>query len=270
MEAWNGKGPPEMAGEEIIRIEGAWAFYNSLPVLEDITLSVGRRDFLAVIGPNGSGKTTLLKLILGVLKPVRGAVTVFGRPPEEGRRYIGYLPQKTEFDPSFPINVFDVVLMGRYRGLFKGYADVDREAAHEALRMVGMDEHAGRQLSELSGGQIQRVFIARAVVREPSLLLLDEPMASIDPEMQKSFYELLSRLREKMAVVMVTHDVGVMSVYVDKIACVNRRLFYHGSAEDGLDKIEEVYRCPVELVAHGVPHRVYGGHGGHGGGEGAK
>jgi zinc transport system ATP-binding protein len=119
-----------------------------------------------------------------------------------------------------------------------------------------MLEFKDRQIGKLSEGQMQRVFVARAMVREPKLLLLDEPMVSIDPEMQKSFYELLLELRKKMAIVLVTHDIGVVSIYVDRIACLNRRLFYHGPVEGGLKKLEEVYRCPIELIAHGVPHRV--------------
>ncbi|OFV67837.1 MAG: zinc ABC transporter ATP-binding protein [Candidatus Syntrophoarchaeum caldarius] len=242
--------------EEIISIKNVWVYYGKIPVLEDVTLTIKQNDFLGVIGPNGGGKTTLLKVILGLIRPDQGEVKVFGKDPREGRRLIGYIPQYTRFDPNFPINVFDVVLMGRYRQIFKGYTQKDREITLDALETVGMDEFKDRQIGKLSGGEIQRVFMARALVREPKLLLLDEPTASIDPEMQKHFYELLADLKNRMAIVLVTHDISVVSTYIDEIACLNRRLFYHGKTEGGLGMLEDIYRCPVEMIAHGTPHRV--------------
>jgi len=242
--------------EEIVSLKNIEVYLNGSPVLEDINLSIKQNIILGIIGPNGGGKTTLLKVILGLIKPDKGEVRVFGMSPEEGRRFIGYLPQYTFFDLNFPISVFDVVLMGRYGGVFKNYSEEDRKAATNALKTVDMLEFRDRQIGRLSGGQLQRVFIARALAREPRLLLLDEPTASIDPEMQKSFYELLSELKEKMAIVLVTHDIGVVSVYVDEMACLNRRLFYHGSKEIALRELEKVYQCPIELIAHGTPHRV--------------
>ena len=242
--------------EEIVSLKNIEVYLNDSPVLEDINLSIERNIILGIIGPNGGGKTTLLKVILGLIKPDKGEVRVFGMSPEEGRRFIGYLPQYTFFDLNFPISVFDVVLMGRYKGVFKNYSEKDRKAATNALKIVDMLEFRDRQIGRLSGGQLQRVFIARALAREPRLLLLDEPTASIDPEMQKSFYELLSELKKKMAIVLVTHDIGVVSVYVDEMACLNRRLFYHGSKEIALRELEKVYQCPIELIAHGTPHRV--------------
>jgi len=249
-----------MMREEIVSLKNVEVYFNSIPVLESISLSIKQNDFLAVIGPNGGGKTTLLQVILGLIKPSKGEVKVFGENPKEGRKLIGYLPQYTFFDLNFPMSVFDVVLMGRYWRIFRNYSKEDKKAAFNALKTVDMLEFKDRQIGKLSGGQLQRVFVARAIVREPKLLLLDEPMASIDPEMQKSFYNLLSELKKKMTIVLVTHDIGVVSTYVEKIACLNRRLFYHGPIEGGLKKLEEVYKCPIELIAHGVPHRVLGRH----------
>ncbi|VUT27511.1 MAG: zinc ABC transporter ATP-binding protein [Candidatus Syntrophoarchaeum sp. GoM_oil] len=242
--------------EEIIGLKNIWVYYNEIPLLEDVTLSIKQTDFLAIIGPNGGGKTTLLKVILGLIEPDSGEVEVFGKNPKEGRKLIGYLPQYTRFDPNFPISVFDVVLMGRYKQKFKSYSKKDHEITLDALETVGMLEFKDRQIGRLSGGQIQRVFVARAIVREPKLLLLDEPTASIDPEMQKLFYELLSELKKRMAIVLVTHDISVVSTYIDEIACLNRRLFYHGKTEGGLGMLEEMYKCPIEVLAHGTPHRV--------------
>jgi zinc transport system ATP-binding protein len=164
-------------------------------------------------------------------------------------------------DLNFPINVFEVVLMGRYDAVGKRYSKEDKDRTLNALKTVGMLEYKDRQIGMLSSGQLQRVYIARAICREPELLLLDEPTASIDPEMQKSFYELLSELKKRMAVILVTHDISVVSVYVDSVACLNRKLFYHGSSEAALKKLEQVYECPIELLAHGVPHRVLKKHG---------
>jgi zinc transport system ATP-binding protein len=169
---------------------------------------------------------------------------------------MGYLPQNLDFDRDFPINVFETVLTGRYHGLFKNYTKKDREVVLHALKDVEMQDFKDRQISKLSGGQMQRVFIARAIVKEPKLLILDEPMASIDPEMQNSFYELMSRLKDKMAIVLVSHDVGAVSTHVDKIACLNQKLFYHGPVENSANGLEEIYNCPIELISHGIPHRM--------------
>ncbi len=230
--------------------------FNKQPILQDINLSIRLNDFLAIIGPNGGGKSTLLKIILGLLKADQGTLSVFGNKPGNPHNPIGYLPQHVSFDPDFPINVFDTVLSGRYHGLLKNYNVEDREKVFTALEEVGMTEMVDRQMSRLSGGQKQRVFIARAIVREPKLLLLDEPMASIDPEMQNSFYKLLSKLRDRMAIVLVSHDVGAVSTHVDSIACLNQKLYYHGPVEESAEGLEEVYKCPIDIISHGIPHRV--------------
>jgi zinc transport system ATP-binding protein len=230
--------------------------YNEQCVLQNINFSIEEKDFMAIIGPNGGGKSTLLKIILGILTPNNGEVKVFGREPKHARDLTGYLPQNLSFDRDFPINVYETVLTGRYHGLFKGYNKNDKEAVLCALKNVEMKDLIDRQISKLSGGQMQRVFIARAIVREPKLLLMDEPMASIDPEMQRSFYELMSQLKNKMAIVLVSHDVGAVSTHVDKIACLNRELFYHGPVENAADGLEEIYHCPIDLISHGIPHRV--------------
>jgi len=228
-------------------------------VLEAINLSIESNDFLGIIGPNGGGKTTLLKVIMGLIKPSRGRVTVLGMSPERGRKYIGYISQVNLFDHDFPISVFEVVLMGRYNksGLFQRYSEEDRKAAIKALKTVEMLDYKDRQVGKLSGGEQQRVFIARALVTNPELLLLDEPTASIDTNMQAEFYELLDKLKESMAIVLVSHDISAVSIYVNKIACLNRQLFYHGSKEVSAEELEKAYHCPIQLIAHGtVPHRV--------------
>ena len=248
-----------MADKEVVKLEDVWVQYNGVPILEGINLAIEQDDFLGIIGPNGGGKTTLLKVILGLISPSRGKVSVLGKPPEKSRSKIGYVPQHNLFDRDFPINVWDVVLMGRYgkSGLFRRYSSEDRRATQDALQTVGMLDHKDSQMGKLSGGELQRIFIARALVAEPKLLLLDEPTASVDPAMQTEFYELLEKLKKQMAIVLVSHDISAVSIYVDKLACLNRQLHYHGSKEITPEILEATYKCPVQMIAHGlVPHRV--------------
>lgn len=225
-------------------------------ILEDITLSIKNNDFLAIIGPNGGGKSTLLKIIMGLLKPENGTVSVFNTTPEEARGKIGYLPQITHLESDFPINVFETVMMGRYNGIFKDYTDKDEKYVMESLEAVKMADFKDKQIGNLSGGEMQRVLIARALSRRPKLLLLDEPTASIDPEMQGLFYELLKKIRKEMVVVLVSHDVGVVSSYVESIACLNGRLFSHGPVETASKGIKEAYNFKLDLITHETPRRV--------------
>lgn len=236
----------------IVSMQQVCYSYNNVPVLQDMNLEIKDRDFLTIIGPNGGGKTTILRLILGLIEPSEGTIRVFGTSPRHSRKYIGYLPQLFLFDFDFPITVMEVALMGRLRMSHMGhsYTVADRKAASGALEKVGLLDHAAHQIGELSGGQRQRVFIARALVTEPRLLLLDEPVASVDATWQKNFYELLHQLNKDIAIVMVTHDLSVVSTYIDKIACVNKKLYYHGSKKDGMRKIADMYECPVHLISH--------------------
>ena len=248
-----------MVHEELVKLEDIWVQFNGVPILEGIDLSIEDDDFLGIIGPNGGGKTTLLKVILGLIVPTRGRVSVMGKNPERSRKNIGYVPQHNLFDRDFPISIWDVVLMGRNGrvGLFKRYSEEDRLKARNALQTVGMLDQKDRQIGKLSGGEQQRVFIARALVSEPRLLLLDEPTASVDPAMQTELYELLEELKSRMAIVLVSHDISAISVYVDKIACLNVQLFHHGSGEIEAEVLEATYKCPIQMIAHGtVPHRV--------------
>lgn len=242
----------------IVKLEDVWAHFDGVPALEEVNLSIRQYDFLGIIGPNGGGKTTLLKVILGLLKPSRGKVTVFGRTPEKGREFVGYVPQYSLFDREFPVSVRDVVLTGRlgHARRFRRYTEEDKRLACDALNTVEMLDFKDSQIGKLSGGQQQRVFIARALVTKPKLLLLDEPMASVDSPMQTELYELFENLRRRMAIVLVSHDISAVSIYVDKIACLNRRLFYHNSKEITAEDLEATYQCPVEIIAHGIPHRV--------------
>ena len=247
---------------EVVKLDNVWVYYNNVLALEGINLPINDRDFLGIIGPNGGGKTTLLKVILGLVKPTRGKVTVLGHTPEESRKYIGYVPQYSSFERDFPINVWDTVLMGclGQAGLLKKYSRRDKQSALHCLETVGMSDFRERQIGELSIGQQQRVFIARALASKPKLLFLDEPTASIDTSMQAEFYELLKKLKEKMTIVLVSHDISAVSIYVDKIACLNRQLFYHGSEKLCAEDLKAAYQYPAEVIVHGIPHRVLKDH----------
>ncbi len=243
------------AHEPLIEAEGVTFGYGDEAVLRDVDLTVHRDDFLAVLGPNGGGKTTLVKVLLGLLEPWDGTV----RRYTSGRRgALGYVPQLAEFDRRFPIRVLDLVLMGRLglRGALRRYNGEDRAEAEKAIAAFGLGALAGATIDRLSGGQLQRALIARALAAQPELLILDEPMASIDAESRNVLLDALERLGREIPIVVVTHDLTPLAGVVRQIACVNRRLFYHPGAELTHEMLEEVYGCPVELIAHGVPHRV--------------
>lgn len=241
-----------------IDIEDVWFFYDGHPVLKGIDLKVEPLDFLAILGPNGSGKTTLLKILLGVLKPNRGSIRIFGREPGKAADRIGYVPQDTNVNKGFPISVMDVAIMGRLgqEGRARRYSTLDHDIAREALERVGMWEYRHRPIGKLSGGQRQRVFIARALSAQPAILFMDEPTASVDREFQTELYDFLNELNQSITVVVVSHDLSVLSSYVKSVACLNQTLFYHDSAEITQEMIDMAYHCPVDLIAHGLPHRV--------------
>lgn len=245
--------------DPIIEVRDLWFSYNGIPVLKEVNLTIHRGDFIALLGPNGGGKTTLLKLMLGLLKPERGTIRIFGESPQESAPRIGYMPQHLHFNQSFPISALDVVLMGRLkpgRG-WSRYTRKDKLAAAEALKRVEMWESANRRVGELSGGQQQRVFIARALVDEPEVLFLDEPTASVDTKHQTDLFDILKQLNEAVTIIVVSHDVGIVSSHVKSVACVNQQLFHHDHAEINEEMLELAYQCcPVEIVAHGLPHRV--------------
>ncbi len=253
MDAVTGAGPA-------VSFEDVWFSYGTRPVLESVTFQVERGTFLGVLGPNGGGKTTLLKLVLGLLKPDRGRVRVLGLPPREARGRVGYVPQYTRFDADFPILVRDAVLVARLgRGRPWGPASTeDREAADRALAQVALAGFADRPIGELSGGELQRVLVARALAVEPEILLLDEPTSSVDPRVGRTLYELLEQLGPGMTRILVSHDVGVLNRHVDSVACVNRSVWYHGHGTITPELLEEAYGEPMDVVAHG--HRLLEAH----------
>lgn len=236
----------------VISIRDLWFAYDGAPVLEGIDLDIERGEFLGLIGPNAGGKTTLLKLMLGLLTPSRGRISVMGTTPAKARRRIGYVPQRAAFPRDFPINVEETVLLGRL-GVDRGpgrFSRSDHNEARAALEAVEIGHLRRRSLYELSGGQLQRVLIARALACKPRVLLLDEPTANIDVRAEEDIFALLKGYNEEMTIVVVSHDIAFISTYVSRVACLNRQLVCHQAAELDGSLIEGLYGKPVHLIQH--------------------
>ncbi|WP_373839190.1 metal ABC transporter ATP-binding protein [Methanospirillum sp.] len=255
-----------MNQEQVIEVSNVFVRRNKQLVLEAVTFQVRKGDFFAIIGPNGSGKTTLVRAVLGLIPLDSGEILLFGSPANpETRARIGYVPQTHVFDFSFPITVHEMVLtgrMGRKNGLFRRYTDEDNIAVKKALSRMSADFLGDRPVKELSGGERQRVLIARALVGDPDILILDEPTVYVDTPTEEHFYELLSSLSKEITIIMITHDIGVVSRHVNRVACLNRRLFMHESDQITPEMISSTYGCPVDIITHGdIPHRVLERHG---------
>lgn len=238
----------------VATLAGVWfAYPTGEQVLEDVNLRIDSDDLLGIVGPNGSGKTTLLRLLLGLLEPTRGTVEVFGRPPRQVRTRIGYVPQHAFLDLSVAATALDVVLMGRLHlspwGL--GFGRRHRALALEAMRQAGVEDLAHRQLKEVSGGQRQRVLIARALAGEAELLVLDEPTTGVDFHAEQELMELLLELNLRIPIVMVSHDVSLVSAHFNRVACVSRTVAIHPARELTPERLAALYAGPTALVDHG-------------------
>jgi zinc transport system ATP-binding protein len=242
----------------VIEVQQVNFVFQDKPVLENVTMTVKTGAFLAIIGPNGAGKTTLLRIILGLLKPTTGTVRVFGKDTHDlgdYRHRIAYVPQLLSADLRFPVSVEEVVLMGRYgrMGFGKGPSKKDRELCRDMMVKVGIESLSRRPLSRLSGGQLQRVLLARALANEPELLILDEPTSGVDQTTTFNLYEMLRELhKEKITILMVSHDVGVVANFVDGVACLNRKLIVHGKPSEVLTSVEleQMYGCEAVFLHH--------------------
>jgi zinc transport system ATP-binding protein len=243
----------------LIELQHIAVDYDRKRVLRDVNLTVYEHDFLGIIGPNGGGKTTLVKTILGLLKPREGTVRFFreGAPVEEIK--MGYLPQYNQIDRKFPISVYDVILSGlsKQKSLFRPYTKEQRQRVQEILRQMGLEGLEQRAIGQLSGGQLQRALLGRAIIAEPDVVILDEPNTYIDKRFEARLYKLLEEINRQCAIILVSHDIGTVLQNVKTIACVNETLDYHPDTEVPAEWLEEHFGCPIELLGHGsLPHRV--------------
>ena len=241
-----------MAQTPVITIEDMTFSYGGPPLMENVNLTIHNGEFVSVVGPNGGGKTTLVKLMLGLLRPIRGRIRVFDHRPDEVREQIGYVPQNVQLDPYFPVSVMDVVLMGRLgtTGQLGPYRSADRRAAFEALEQVRLRNECTKPFGALSGGQRQRVLIARALACNPQLLIMDEPTAHLDVHMEEEFYDLLRDLKQRLTMILVSHDIGVVSQLVETVICVYRKVDVHPTSELTGDLISQMYMGDVRMVRH--------------------
>ena len=237
---------------KVVEFDDVSFSYGSVPVLENVSFTIDRSEFFGLIGPNAGGKSTLLKLMLGLLKPDGGEIRLFGENPATARKRVGYVPQHPTFSRRFPISAVEVVLLGLL-GMDRdlgGFHARDRKKAMDAMDAAEIADIAGRSINTLSGGQLQRVLIARALVCDPELLILDEPTANVDLRAEEDIFALLREYSAHMTIVVVSHDVAFISGYVGRVGCLNRTLVCHETADISGRTIEELYGSPVKMIHH--------------------
>ena len=247
----------------ILQMTGITAAYDNKTVLENINLTVFERDFLGVIGPNGGGKTTLIKVMLGLLNPTAGKVTFYQEGKEVPEISMGYLPQYNSIDKKFPISVYEVVLSGlnRQKSLFRSFSPAQHEQVKQVIARMGLEGLEERAIGALSGGQLQRALLGRAIISDPEVVILDEPSTYIDKRFEARLYQLLAEINKDCAIILVSHDIGTVLQQVKSIACVNETLDYHPDTGITGEWLERNFNCPIELLGHGtLPHRVLGEH----------
>lgn len=247
--------------EPIITISNLSVRYDKVTALEHVSLDIYNDDFIGIIGPNGGGKSTLVKAIMGIV-PYSGKIEYNATLLRHNKPHIGYLPQISSFDKAFPISVGEVVMSGLQaeRGVLLEYGKSERRRVDEILERVRLTELKKRSIGELSGGQLQRVMLCRAIISNPKLLVLDEPANFVDNRFENELYNLLQELSNDMAIVMVSHDIGTISSVVRNIVCVNRHVHRHDSNIITEEQLRN-YNCPIQLISHGdIPHTILGEH----------
>lgn len=252
-----------MTNNPIIQLQGICAAYEQKQVLEDVNLTVYEKDFLGVIGPNGGGKTTLMKVILGLLKPTSGNINFFHEGTKCGEITMGYLPQYNSIDKKFPISVYEVVLSGlnRQKSLFRSFSKEQHQKVQDVIKQMGLEGLEDRAIGQLSGGQLQRALLGRALVSDPKVIILDEPNTYIDKRFEGKLYSLLEEVNKERAIILVSHDIGTVLQNVKSIACVNGTLDYHPDTGITAEWLEAKFDCPIDLLGHGeLPHRVLKAH----------
>lgn len=244
---------------KILELKDISVSYENNPlVLKDVNLTVYENDFLGIIGPNGGGKTTLLKTILNLVKPTKGTICFYRQDKKVDKIHIGYLPQINQIDKKFPISVFDVILSGiKIKHGLLSYSKEQKEKVKKVASQMGVADLMNKPIGELSGGQLQRTLLGRAIIDDPELLILDEPNSYVDKKFENSFYSLLEEINKNTAIIMVSHDVGTVLSTVKNIACVNGGLHYHAGSNVSSEWLNKTFNCPIDIVGHGdFPHRV--------------
>lgn len=238
--------------EPVIKVENLSFSYDGRLVLDGADFQIEDGEFVTIVGPNGGGKTTLIRLLLGLLRPNRGKVHLFGNPPDQVRSRIGYMPQYAQLDRLFPASVLDVALMGRLGNGFSfgPVRRADRDAACQALTDVGLGDLANRPFAALSGGQQRRLLIARALAGHPEILILDEPTANLDPKVEGELYGILQKLSARMTILLASHDVAYVTKYSAKVLCVNHTVAIHPTSEIDANVLGDVYGGEMRMVRH--------------------
>ena len=243
----------------IIQISDLYAAYEEKTVLSHVDLTVYEQDFLGIIGPNGGGKTTLIKCILGLHQPQKGKIHFYKNGKEVPEINMGYLPQYNNIDKKFPISVYEVILSGlsKQKSIFQRYSNEQHELVRQMIIQMGLEGMDKRAIGELSGGQLQRALLGRALVSNPEVIILDEPNTYIDKRFEAKLYSLLEEINKVRAIILVSHDIGTILKNVKTIACVNETVHYHPHTEVPTEWLEEHFGCPIEMLGHGsFPHRV--------------
>lgn len=235
-----------------IRVENVSFAYSNENIIENAHFHISEGSFISFVGPNGGGKSTMAKLLLGLLTPNKGHIEIFGKTPTAARGDIGYVPQYTNFDLSFPINIMDVILMGRLKHKKLFYNKKDKEEVIKALESVGLKGMEKRHFSMLSGGQRQRVLIARAIVSNPKVLILDEPTSNIDKATENKLYELLFKLNKDMTIILISHDLTFVSHNIEKVICINKAVKIHPTGDLITPELDSLFGRPVKVVDHKI------------------
>lgn len=252
-------------GKKIISLRNVSVCYDGHTALDGVNLDIFEDDFIGIIGPNGGGKSSLVKAIMGAVEH-SGEIVIDEKLCRNNHYKVGYMPQVSQFDMRFPISIKEVVLSGLQteKGFLRRYTKSDKLIAREILAKMGIEELASRPIGEVSGGQMQRALLCRAIISEPKLLILDEPTNFVDNSFEQEFYAMVGELSKQMAVIIVSHDLGTITSIVKSIVCVNRSVHRHNSNILTEEQLRN-YNCPIQILSHGhIPHTVLEHHSGDG------
>lgn len=242
---------------KLITIKNLTVKYDDYTAIENVNFSIDQNKFVTIIGPNGGGKTTLIKTILGFVKPFKGDII------KSPNVKIGYVPQKNSFEQEFPISVSQVILSGDLQSkvkLLHRFKKKNFNRLEDTLKRLDITNLKDMQINELSGGQLQKVLLGRAIISNPNLLILDEPFSNIDTNSTNKYFQLLKKLSETMSILIISHDIGIITSFTDDVICMNKTAHYHHGSHLTNEQLQETYSCPVELIGHGIPHRIFPEH----------